>query len=127
MNNNITKTANETDLLSNENRQLFSTIENLKTDTHNKYNMQQTLFDGKDNENDINFDQLTNAIKSANNLISDEKCTHQQLINLMSQDYDNKTALNNFNFMNKLAENDKKTFEMNKNLTSQIKTLDNTI
>jgi len=36
LNDNITKTANETDLISNENRQLFSTIENLKTDTHNK-------------------------------------------------------------------------------------------
>lgn len=48
--------------------------------------MQQILFDEKDNENDINFDQLTNAIKSANDLISDEKCNHQQLINLMSQD-----------------------------------------
>lgn len=29
--------------------------------------------------------------------------------------------------MNKLAENDKKTFDMNQNLTSQIKTLDNLI
>jgi len=89
--------------------------------------MHQSLFDEKDNENDIKFDQLSNAIKDANNLISDEKCNHQQLINLMNQDYDNKTALNNFNFMNKLAENDKKTFEMNQNLTSKIKTLDNII
>lgn len=29
--------------------------------------------------------------------------------------------------MNKLAENDKKTFGMNQNLTSKIKTLDNLI
>jgi len=48
--------------------------------------MQQSLFDEKDNENDIKFDQLSSAIKSANDLISDEKCNHQQLINLMSQD-----------------------------------------
>jgi hypothetical protein len=89
--------------------------------------MQQSLFDEKDNENDINYDQLSNAIKSAHDLISDEKCNHQQLINLMSQDYDNKTALNNYNFMNKLAENDMKTFEMSQNLTSKIKTLDSAI
>jgi hypothetical protein len=89
--------------------------------------MQQSLFDEKDNENDINFDQLSNAIKSANDLISDEKCNHQQLINLMGQDYDNKTALHNYNFMNKLAENDRKTFEMNQNLTSKIKTFDSQI
>jgi len=89
--------------------------------------MQQSLFDDKDNDNDIKFDQLSHAIKSANDLISDEKCNHQQLINLMSQDYDNKTALNNYNFMNKLAENDKKTFEMNQSLTSKIKNIDGMI
>jgi len=89
--------------------------------------MQQSLFDDKDNDNDTKFDQLSHAIKSANDLISDEKCNHQQLINLMSQDYDNKTALNNYNFMNKLAENDKKTFEMNQSLTSKIKNIDGMI
>jgi len=64
---------------------------------------------------------LENKVTSINDETGKTRYNHDQLINTMSLDYDNKSASNNYTTVSRLNDINKNTFDMNVNLNSNIK------
>jgi len=64
---------------------------------------------------------LANKVTSINDETGNTRYNHDQLINAMCLDYDNKSASNNYTTVSRLNDINKNTFDMNVNLNSNIK------
>lgn len=64
---------------------------------------------------------MANKVTSINDETGNTRSNHDQLINTMCLDYDNKSASNNYTTLSRLNDINKNTFDMNINLNSNIK------
>lgn len=93
----------ENNSISNDNRALLQSIETTLTTAHNQHQQNQQEFDNNDIVNDNLHADLCNTITSINERTSQDVCIHDNIVNEMNNDCDNKLANNTLLSMNKLT------------------------